>query len=216
MTKPVNTLFSRFKAVSLIVSCWMALHVLAADTISLRGGKLDWTGDLASGWVGGTAEQIERVMTRSDNAALTAIMQEMLLDAQVLDIYFTHLDVTGIGTRTLSTLRSNVMERSFQLDNDSDRAAMWSAFADLQQSEAPETATVSLAGSSTLAVGGQVGYEAVFRTDYPDGGTVYEAVVLVNLNSNLSQIFKLRADGNKFTARYEEFRNMLATVKYNL
>lgn len=189
--------------------------VSAFDDITVVGRKLSWKGHLATGWVGGNSNQMEAIIAKTNNATLQEIMREMLLDAQRLDVYFTHLDVTGIDTGTLSTIRANIIEGDFMLSEPGARDAFWSAYGDILEDEAGPGAVTSFASDRLSMTGGYTAFEATFETSLPGGGVVYKVMHLVDVGESLYHIFELKADSVKFRARKEEFENLLISVRYD-
>jgi len=195
----------------------MAENAIAEDDIIVSGKKLSWTSRLPSGWVGGNSKQIERVYSKTTNEPLRELMREMLLDAQVLDVFFTHIDVTGITTRTLSTIRVNTISKTYQLDDSSKRKAFWNALADLQV-DGPGIgpgAVSTLVEDRVASTGGNRAYEATFKITYPNGGALFKIVHLVEIQNKMSHIFELKADQRKIRARREDFNRLLRSIRYN-
>lgn len=188
--------------------------IFAADELDVIGDKLAWTGKLPNSWIGGTAKQMEDIIVKTDNADLRQILQELLLDVQVLDVYFVHLDVTGITTRTLSSIRVNVIRKDFQLSDVTRRKAMWQAFAHLEQLDAGDGAVTVVVADRATSTGYHPAHEATFKTTEPGGGIVYKVMHLVELEGGISHIFMLRSDGMKFKARLKDFHSLLASVRY--
>lgn len=188
--------------------------IFAVDELDVIGDKLAWTGKLPIGWIGGTAKQMEYIIVKTDDADIRQMLQKMLREAQVLDVYFVHLDVTGTKTRTLSSIRVNVIRKDFQLSDVTRRKEMWQAFAHLEQLDAEDGAVTVVAADRATSTGYHQAYEATFKTTEPGGGIVYKVMHLVELEGGIFHIFMLRSDGMKFKARLKDFHSLLASVRY--
>jgi len=200
----------------MIVATCVVTNAFSADDIVVVGRKTSWDGRLASGWIGGNSSQIETIIASTTNVTLRQIMREMLLDAQALDVYFTHLDVTGTTSQTLSTIRVNTIPSDFQLGNmaQAKRRAFWQSYAKLLEADGGPGSSTSLVEDGEMSTGGYTAFQAVFETILPGGGKMFKVTHIVAINSNLTHMFELKADTQKIRARYEEFQNLLMSVRY--
>ena len=186
-----------------------------AEELPVRGSKVRWTASLASGWVGGSARQIENVLAGTTNDTLRAVMSEMLLDAKGLDVFFTHVDITGATSRTVSSLRVNTLKLDMALADKEERNALWRAFTPRVQKDYPPGSTTTLGGDAVTTTGGRPAYQAMYRTEMPNGSAVYVLVHFVDLPDGTVHMFMLKADSNKMPAREKEVRQFLDSVRYN-
>jgi hypothetical protein len=180
----------------------------------VSGGKIRWSRELASGWVGGHAAQIERIMVTTDNEMLRTVLREMLLDAQLLDAYFVHTDVTGMTTKTLTSLRINVLKLESDLADQEARRAVWQSYAGRLDDDATPGSQTVVESDGTLEAAGLPVYTAIFRTNHRNGGVVYTSVYLVSRGGGDMHLFQMRADAKKFRARSAELAELLRSVRY--
>lgn len=210
-----NAIRALLMAVAMCVLGPLSSVGLGAGEIHVWGGKLAWTGKLPIGWVGGNARTIESVMAVTNDANLRKILREMLLDAQTLDVYVSHLDVTGVTTQTLSTIRANIVppQQDFQPSDKAHRQEFWQSYAfGLQVDSVPGSAT-AVVGDLATTTAGRPAYQATFKTTRPDG-VVYYIVHLVQLEGGRWHLFQVQADSKKFRARRVDFQNLLNSVRY--
>lgn len=211
--------FTRFRKFLMIctaiyLSIAVVTSVMALDNIRVEGGKISWDGTLASGWIGGNARQIERLISRSDNPDLVTIMREMLLDAQRLDVYFTHLDVTGVSSGTLTTIRVNATPQHFRISDMAERKEFWKAYAKMMEDDAGVGSMSILVEDHVARTGGYQAYGATIKITLARGGGFYKLVHLVEIENNTTHIFELKADFNKIRSREKEFNDMLFSLNY--
>jgi hypothetical protein len=217
MTINRRTLLGR-TALALTAAGAIVLPAATAAT-ELSGSKLNWRGELPSGWIGGNAQQIERVMrssTGNDKATqdLRKIMQLMLPEAKNLDLYFVHLDVTATSTNVGTWLKSNAIKLGIDLKDPAARAALWQAFVQKGNEELAGSGVQKLDAEKTTTTGGRPAYTAVIRTDVKAGGTYYQVYHLVDQGGGNWHLLTMQADTNKFKARTDEFEGLLKSVRY--
>jgi hypothetical protein len=202
-------------ALFLMVLLHAPAELLAQEgRLRVGGGKLQWSGQLVSGWVGGHAAQIERIMVATDNEMLRTIFREMLLDAQKLDAYFVHTDVTGTTTKTLTSLRINVLRLESDLADQETQRAVWQSYAGRLNDDGPPGSQTTVESDEASETGGLPAYTAVFRTNQRDGGVVYTILYLVSRGGGAMHMFQMKADAKKFRARFAELSELLRSVRY--
>jgi hypothetical protein len=207
--------------INLLVFCTGFLMAASAETdVVVNGSKLPWTARIPSGWVGGTAEKIEQILANgeSDSASRTldVLLRQLLPESKHLDVFFCHLDLTGIETQTLSSLRVNVLALNLEPFADAtNRKDLWNAFAKQWEKDFPEGATVEMMNDRAGMTGGRKAYEATFVATLPGGGKVYKVLHLVVYAPGKTHIFQLVADSRKFRARFAEFEKILASLNYS-
>jgi hypothetical protein len=190
-----------------------------AAATEVSGSKLNWRGELRSGWIGGNAQQIERVMrssTGNDKATqdLRKIMQLMLPEAKNLDLYFVHLDVTATSTNAGTWLKSNLLKLSIDLKDPAARAVLWQAFVQKGNEGLAGSGIQKVDADKTATTGGRSAYTAVIRTDLKAGGTYYQVYHLVDQGAGNWHLLNLQADTNKYKARTDDFEELLKSIRY--
>jgi hypothetical protein len=190
-----------------------------ADVI-VEGSKLPWTATIPSGWVGGTAKKIEEILAGGGSnpdgkRLLDKILRQMLVESKNLDAFFSHLDVTGLETQTLSSLRVNVAALNVESYSDATvRKIMWDEYAKQMEKDFPEGATVEVTNDRSGMTGGRKAYEATFVVTLSGGGKVYTVMHLVAYAPDKTHIFQLKVDRRKFRARFAELEKILDSLKY--
>jgi hypothetical protein len=185
----------------------------AAETIQIVGNKLKWRGNLRRGWIGGNADQIERIM-RSSDGDLRKIMQLMLPQAKQLDLYFFHTDVTAKSTDVATELKSNVLKLQLDLKSDPARAALWQAFTEKFNQEAAGKTVKKVESDKTSTTGGRASFTAVMRADVKAGGAFYDVYHVVEQGGGNWHLLNMQTDGTKYKARSEEFDELLQSIRY--
>ena len=158
---------------------------------------------------------IEKVLAGTTNETLRTIMSEMLLDAKGLDLYFTHLDVTGVTSGTVSSLRVNTVKLGMALADKEARNTLWQAFMQNLQKGYPPGSTTTLGGDAVTMTGGRPAYEVTFRAEQPNGSAVCMLMHLVDLPDGTQHLFTLKSDSKKMPARERDVRQLLGSVRYN-
>ena len=204
----------------LVVLCTGLLIASAARAdVVVKGSKLPWTATIPDDWVGGTAEDIERILveggTSSGERILDEILRQILAEAKGLDAFFVHLDVSADDTKTISMLRVNVAPTNIQpLAEEARRKSFWAGYAKLLAKDFPEGSKVEVTQDRSTMTGGREAYEATFLTTLPDGGKVYAVVHVVAYAPGQTHVFSLKADAGKFRARFAEFKKILDSLNY--
>ena len=154
---------------NLLVLCLGLLgpNAALADNLVIEGSKLPWTAEFPGYWFGGTAESMERVLARTSGAdwtdqTLKVLIREMLPEAKSLDAIFFHMDVTGMKTETVSSLRVNVITSIEQLPEESGRKAIWKSYGQRLTTEYPEESKVAEKGDRIAITAGREAYEGTF------------------------------------------------------
>jgi hypothetical protein len=189
-----------------------------ADVV-VEGRKLPWTATIPSGWVGGTTEKIEQILADGGSSSgkrnLDKILRDMLAPSKNLDVLFYHLDMTGVETRTLSSLRVQVAALDLEAESDSTRRqAFWNAYAKQLEKDFPEGTTIEVTNDRSGMSGGRKAYEATFVATLSGGGKVYTVMHLVVYGPGKTHMFELKADSRKFRARFAELEKILDSLKY--
>jgi hypothetical protein len=187
---------------------------LAANTLTLVGSKVKWRGELRSGWVGGNAQQIERVLRTAENDTLRRIMELMLPESKGLDLFFIHLDTTAMSTDRPSTLRSNSMTLKSLFQSDAARRQIFDAFVENMNRDSSGKSTTVLESDKSGTTGGRPSATAVLRTDVKTGGAYYDLFHFVRISDEDIHLLRLECDRNKYKDRSSEFYDLLKSIEY--
>lgn len=206
---------------SILVCCSgvLDLNITLAESLKIEGRKLPWTAEFPGFWWGGTVESIERVLTRTTGAdwadqTLKLLMRELLPEAKSLDAFFIHGDVTGMATKTVSSLRINATACIEQFSKESVRKAVWKSYGQNLAKDYPEGSKVALKGDRVTTTGGREAYEATFLITLPDGIMMYEVLHLITYDPGLMHVFLLKAESPKFRIRYVDLETILNSLQY--
>lgn len=188
-----------------------------ADVV-VKGRKLPWTATIPGGWVGGTAEDIERILAKAgtNSAAkggLDEILGQMLAESKRLDAFFLDLDVTGADK--LSMLRVNLLQLDLEpFAEEAHRKSFWAEYAQALAKHVSDGSKVEVTRDRSTMTGGRKAYEATFVTTLPNGGKVYTVVHMVAYAAGHAHVFSLEADGRKFRARFADLERILGSLSY--
>lgn len=203
-----------------LIACG-ALMIASSATadVTVEGRKLPWRATIPSGWVGGTYEKIEKILaeggTDSGKKNLDDILRPMLAEAKEVDALFYHLDVQGTGTKTLSSLRINVVGLDLEpFSGEKHRTDFWNNFAKQLRKDFPEGATVEVTRDRSGTTGGRKAYQGTFLTTLPAGGKVYTVLHVIAYAPGKAHVWRLRADSEKFPDRVKELETIVDSLKY--
>ncbi len=183
----------------------------------VEGRQLKWSMDLAPGWLGGTPEFWEQQLAASA-AGNRDVTGSLLQTIRANDIYAAYSAEAMKGTPRptrfdLAELFVALAPEAAAITDPGFRARLWQAF-QASVAKINPASRMTLVSEQSMKTGGQPAYQAVFRTDSPDGTSQYQVVHYVALLSGEVQLFQLRTRGSDFDARYKDFSAMLATVRY--
>jgi hypothetical protein len=204
----------------LLIACGA---VIAASSVrgdfTVVGRKLPWTATIPSGWVGGTYEKIEKILaegaTDPSMKKLDEILRPALREAKEIDAFFYHLDVQGSGTKTVSSLRINVVATDLEIFAvEKDRTDFWNNFAKQVAKDFPEGAKVELTRDRSGTAGGRKAYQGTFLATLPAGGKVYYVVLVIAHPPGKAHVWRLRADSEKYPERVKELEAIVNSLKY--
>lgn len=196
--------------------------LIAASSVrgdfTVVGRKLPWTATIPSGWVGGTYEKIEKILTEGGTdpsmKKLDEILRPALREAKEIDAFFYHLDVQGTGTKTVSSLRINVVPLDLApFAEDGARTVFWNSFAKQLQEDFPD-GKIEVTRKRSGMVGGRKAYQATFLATLPAGGKVYTVVLVVAYAPGKAHVWRLRADSEKYPERDKELDAIVNSLKY--
>jgi hypothetical protein len=208
-----------WNVVPLILYAGILLAVSTRADVLVEGRKLPWTARIPSGWIGGTAEKIEKILadgaTDPGASRLNEILRPMLPEAKAVDALFYHLDVQGTGTKTLSSLRINVVALDLETFSDeAQRKAFWSSFGKQLAKDFAEGATIEMTQDRSGTTAARKAYRGTFLSTLPAGGKVYTVLHVIAYAPGKMHVFRLRADSEKFPERLPEFDKILESLKY--
>ncbi|MEY2560954.1 MAG: hypothetical protein QOG51_1369 [Verrucomicrobiota bacterium] len=204
--------------VLLIASGALLMANVAGADVTVEGRKLPWTATIPSGWVGGTYEKIEKILaeggTDSGKKKLDEILRPMLREAKEIDALFYHLDVQGTGTKTLSSLRINVVPLDLApFAEEGARTVFWNSFAKQLQGDFPD-GKIEVTRSRSGTAGERKAYQGTFLATLPAGGKVYTVVLVIAYAPGKAHVWRLRADSEKFPDRVKELEAIVNSLKY--
>jgi hypothetical protein len=208
------------KASLLLIACGALIVAKSVPAdIVVEGRKLPWTATIPSGWVGGTAEKIEKILaeggTDSGKKKLDEILRPMLAEAKEVDALFYHLDVQGTGTKTLSSLRINVVGLDLEpFSGEKHRTDFWNSFAKQLTKDFPAGAKLEVTRDRSGTTGGRKAYQGTFLATLPAGGKVYTVLHVIAYAPGKAHVWRLRADSEKFPDRVKELEAIVNSLKY--
>ena len=177
----------------------------------VEGRKLPWTMNAPAGWIGGSAPQIEKVRATLPDEGVKRLLEEIWYKARRMDVYLVNTDISGITTRTNSSISVDVIDKGFTGEMFTEE--MWKALVDIEQNENPGVQIEFLA-SQVKTVGNHPAHCGVFRSVLSGGGSVYDARCFVLLSAERSHAFQFKADETKAKSHLADFDAMLASLEY--
>ena len=159
------------------------------------------------------SRKIEKILaeggTDSGKKKLDEILRPMLPEAKEVDALFYHLDVQGTGTKTLSSLRINVVGLDLEtFADEKHRTDFWNSFAKQLPKDFPEGATVEVTRDRSGTTGGRKAYQGTFLTTLPAGGKVYTVLHVIAYAPGKAHVWRLRADSENFPTASRNWKRL--------
>lgn len=208
----------------LVLILWTAPFVKADWTA--MGRRLSWRMSVPDGWIGGSYDQLITLMESSQSENLRRFYETFIPEVRGRDAALFHLpdlqsmgnDPSSLTTSTMTAIRIDVIPFSGEnyelLREESGRRLMFRSYADTLQSEVPPGASVTLIETRHFLVDGCDAYEATFRNDLRPSGSYYTVLLFVLVREGAVHNFTLEVDSSRFSARRNELRGMLRTLRY--
>jgi hypothetical protein len=217
---PSRTIFVVVELLILLASLIVPATTWARGLV-VEGSQLPWTAEFPGFWIGGTADSMEHVLTKTVGADRTGedirkLLSLMLPEAKQLDALLFHMDTSGTETDTMSSLRVSVISQGGfdRFTDDSFRGAVMEKLGQDRLNAYPPGAKVEVVQHRVGATAGRQAYEGIFAVTLTGGGKVYEVLHFVAYDTGLTHRFALRADSAKFQARYADLEAILKSLRY--
>lgn len=200
MQAKTSILFHPIVRAGAIVLLWNLRGAnFAQAQVVVHGTKLPWSATIPSGWVGGTAAEIESILAKpAQNPAekrLEEVLKNILPQAKRQDAIFYNIETTPLSSIAVDVMS---IEKVESLGDGAQRKAFWETFRKGIQKDYSKVTTVEQTSERVTTTGGHNAYEATFLATKTDGGKLYFVMHLVAYAPDTTQVFMLTAIARNF------------------
>jgi hypothetical protein len=221
-----SLLGSILRRTTFVFGCIVALTLLAALSAgadwTANGRQVSWQMRVPDDWIGGSYDQIRRVMELNPDSR--RFLQPFLSLVRDCDAALWHypdlqshaIEPSSLTTSTITNIRVKVgPPPPWVIDlTEAEMKDLLENYAEGMRKDAAPGESVASLETTSFVVGGRSAYEATFRVDGPKQGRKYVVLVVVPLQDGRLHTLTLDVDSTRFSARRDEFHGMLRTLQY--
>jgi hypothetical protein len=184
--------------------------------VQITGRIVQWTGEIPRGWIGGNAEFIERLVKDQSLKTFRPLLEWLLTQATKMDAVLAQFFDLDTGTsKTPPLITVNEIELDFMISDKSARTSFQERLREkFVKDELPGTQITIESERASMKTNGHPSYSWTYRIRRTDGATYYAVFHVVDRGSSKAHFFTLKADGNKYQLRRQEFDQLLSSVRY--
>jgi hypothetical protein len=203
-------------------------------TVPVVGRTVRWTSVLPNdGWIGGNADQIKTVLAgmkkdKGANPSFVKLIESMVVIAGNSDVYFTNLKDGVSKSDTITTLKTDVVDRKGKDKTDFSDEQYRSALAKSLAKGMPgatgargerapkltsDVGKVELANEAMI--GGRPAMTIKLRGDVENGSAFIDAINIIALPDDRWHVIRLTVDADHADGRLRDLDRMLRAIRYS-
>ncbi|MFQ5723097.1 MAG: hypothetical protein ACE5G6_01295 [Terriglobia bacterium] len=201
-------------AVLAVFTCGFSQRLLAQG---YRGESQDrdWRMEIPAGWIGGSADQIGRVLQSTRDPQMRRVLEHLSQQAQGYDAVFLHLELEGLSLPTM--IYANKLPAEVFADLSEVRQFFESLGQRIRNGEPAGSQVELVLVEEDLSLTGHREQRGIFVVTRPEGQKKIEVWHLIHPTGGSSTyIFRFSADGRASDERIAEFESMLHSLQFSL